>query len=95
MLYVYAHLPATPLHATVFALADGPVQLLSMSRARLVNELNRTVLRYMGNNPFPKLVPTVQPAAVPNAARPGAAAAQAPAVTCTLSYVYATLVYVT
>ena len=56
-----------------------------MSKARLVSELNRTVLRYMSNNPFPKLVPCLQPSAA-NAA-PGPHPQQAN-VTCTLSYMY-------
>ena len=67
------------------ALADGPVPLLSISKARLVSEMNRTVLRYMSNSPFPKLVPCLQQSAA-NAA-PGPQATQAN-VTCTLSYMY-------
>lgn len=63
-----------------------------------MNELNRTVLRYMSSNPFPKLVPTIQPTAATaavNTARPGVAGAQAPApaVTCSLSYMFAHLVF--
>lgn len=56
-----------------------------MSKARLVSELNRTVLRYMSNNPFPKLVPCLQP---PAASAPGLQAPPAN-VTCTLTYMYA------
>ena len=79
---------AAALNGSLFTLADGPVPLLSMSKARLVSEMNRTVLRYMSNNPFPKLVPCLQPPATSGAnTAPGLQAPQAN-VTCTLTYTY-------